>query len=920
MDQRHEHLRNLSETQRIELIRELRDKCYETWMANPDQTVELAVLAGEIESVSASVEIASIAEWLRGIQALTRGELESSIELLQRSADGFKSIGLELDRAEACVSMTVPLAILGRYDEAAAASEDALEVFKKNDRIESAGKAEHNLGNIRLRQERFDEAETILISARKRFLDGTDVDKLVQIDNCLAMAISYQHRFVEAKNIYQRVSEKAKDAGLKVTEAEIESNLGALALLQADFDGALLHYQSSHDIYSDLGMEHQAAIAEQEIADVYLELRLLPEAERLYRKARELFARLGMTAELAHANLFLARSLIELGLVHEAAIPLGIAKECYEKEDNPTGGAKVELALAHLDILKDHTESAKKRATQSAEHFAAVSYWGKLIEALIVSGEAELRAGSVYEAQAIFKRALSESDKRRVPHLKLPCLAALGRLALIKNLTYEAEEYFTDAIELTEAIRAPIRGEEFRSAFVNDKMAPYKGLLQLHLQRGEKHDLIRGFAIAEQMRARSLSELMLDNSIRRLDHDPFTEVIYDELTQIREELTWLYRRQFQTRPEQSVLQQIESREFEYSELNRRLAKYQLPPKRDVSATTNINRLQYLLGDSATLVEYVQVNDRYKAFVITEGDIAVYELGFVAEVDELIAKARSSIDKMQRAPAGGPSSDAVYSMRRMLAALYEKLIGPMRGELRHQRIAIIPIGTLNYVPFHALFDGLGYLVESADIVTAPSASILMSCSERKEDPSGKAVLVGVSDEYIPQVREEVRQLAAEIPKSVMLLDDDAKRGAVVEHAKRSKLLHLACHGRFRSDNPMYSNLQLADGFLNVRDVYQLDLTGCGLVVLSGCETGLSLVDPGNEVIGLIRGFLAAGARSMILSGWQVADEATYHLFKGFYRNLLNGKSASTALCAVQRSMIKEGKSPFYWASFSASGWW
>jgi CHAT domain-containing protein len=94
-----------------------------------------------------------------------------------------------------------------------------------------------------------------------------------------------------------------------------------------------------------------------------------------------------------------------------------------------------------------------------------------------------------------------------------------------------------------------------------------------------------------------------------------------------------------------------------------------------------------------------------------------------------------------------------------------------------------------------------------------------------------------------------------------------------------VIHLACHAQFRSDSPLFSSLSLGDGWLSVRDAYGLK-TDCGLVTLSGCETGVNAVAPGDELMGLARGFFAAGSPTVMLSLWTIDDEATVDLMTAF----------------------------------------
>ena len=139
------------------------------------------------------------------------------------------------------------------------------------------------------------------------------------------------------------------------------------------------------------------------------------------------------------------------------------------------------------------------------------------------------------------------------------------------------------------------------------------------------------------------------------------------------------------------------------------------------------------------------------------------------------------------------------------------------------------------------------------------------------------------------------------------------------ARETDVLHLACHGQFRPDSPLFSSLRLGDGWMTVRDAYTLDV-GAGLVTLSACETGVSAIAPGDELIGLVRGFFYAGAPSLLLSLWTVDDEATAELMTDFYTHLRAGSRPAAALRAAQLRQMQERPHPFFWSPFVLTGRW
>ena len=127
--------------------------------------------------------------------------------------------------------------------------------------------------------------------------------------------------------------------------------------------------------------------------------------------------------------------------------------------------------------------------------------------------------------------------------------------------------------------------------------------------------------------------------------------------------------------------------------------------------------------------------------------------------------------------------------------------------------------------------------------------------------------------------------------------------------------------FQADTPLHSALLLAptsndDGLLRVADLYRLQLNA-DLVSLSACETALSSVANGDDLLGFTRGFLYAGTRSIVSSLWKVDDRATRDLMLAFYRNLQDRDKAQ-ALAQAQRAIKQQFPHPFYWAAFQLTG--
>jgi CHAT domain-containing protein len=139
----------------------------------------------------------------------------------------------------------------------------------------------------------------------------------------------------------------------------------------------------------------------------------------------------------------------------------------------------------------------------------------------------------------------------------------------------------------------------------------------------------------------------------------------------------------------------------------------------------------------------------------------------------------------------------------------------------------------------------------------------------------------------------------------------------ERGLETGILHIATHGIYRQDNPMFSGIKLGDGYLNLYDLYQMRL-GAKLVTLSGCATGMNTVAEGDELLGLQRGLFCAGASSLLLSLWDVHDQSTAQLMQEFYRGYVDSGEMVESLRAAMRKIREQNPHPYFWAPFVLVG--
>jgi CHAT domain-containing protein len=239
-------------------------------------------------------------------------------------------------------------------------------------------------------------------------------------------------------------------------------------------------------------------------------------------------------------------------------------------------------------------------------------------------------------------------------------------------------------------------------------------------------------------------------------------------------------------------------------------------------------------------------------------------------------------------------------------------------LTAETLIIVPHGVLHYVPFQALFDGERYLIDEKTVSYAPSATILhrvlTSQVEINENPP---LIMGLPDQMIPYAQAEVESIATLFSQADVYLGERATVNSLMGNEISPAFLHLSTHATFRADNPLFSALKLADGWVSVNDIYGM-AGSAPLVTLSACETGRSQVVAGDELVGLCRGFFSAGARSLVVSLWRVDDNSTAHLMARFYEGLRDGQPVNRALDSAQLAIKEEKGHPYYWAPFVLTG--
>ena len=284
----------------------------------------------------------------------------------------------------------------------------------------------------------------------------------------------------------------------------------------------------------------------------------------------------------------------------------------------------------------------------------------------------------------------------------------------------------------------------------------------------------------------------------------------------------------------------------------------------------------------------------------------------------------------------PNSDQT-KLQDLSAKLHGWLVAPLDPVMKivaPKTLVVVPWGPLFKVPFASLTpSGKKPLGTKYNIVVTPSAGLYRYIVKKRSSERERLYALGnpkTSMSPLPGAELEAKNIARLFEKQKIFIREKATEGRIksgYEKLGRPDVVHLACHGIFNERAPQLSYLALTpdqrnDGKLEMHEIFNLDWQGVSLITLSACSSGKGKLGGGQDLVGLMRGFMFAGAPSILASLWDVDDEATRALMVSFYKNYLSGMTKPQALRTAQTAMINSAKwsHPYFWSAFVLYGDW
>jgi CHAT domain-containing protein len=851
----------------------------------------------------------------------------AAIEMHVQAAALFQAEGDEQELARTLSGSIQPLLLLGRYDQALSAADRARALFTKEGNTPRLARLDINVGNIYHRQDRFADALVCYERAYHELVAHDDAEGIAAVMSNLPLCYMHLNDFSRALQMYQKARQHCEQKGMPILVAHADYNIAYLYFLRGEYGRAIQMLREAAQSGKKANDAYQIALCSLDLSEVYIEVNLIPEASQLAREANAHFQELGFGYEAAKALVFAAVAASRQGQAFEGIKLFSTARERFIRDKNHVWPSLIDLHEALVLFNEGRLFEARRLCVAARDFFSTSCMRSKAVLAELLLARIAMRMNDAAGARSHCQSALKEAGTMESPMLSYQAEFLMGEVERAAGRADLAYDRYRRAREALETLRGSLRGEELKIAFFQNKLDVYENLVELCLSGSQK--LEEGFEYIQLAKSRALMDRLMQRVHVPSDADAGQSDLVRSIRNLREELNWYYNliEREQLKPEEHSAERIQKLEKEAKahedDLTRALREATLDEANQaglqVPTAVSLEKIRALLPADTALVEYFRIQDRDVACVLSRDELRIRPVTVESRVKKTLQLFQFQLAKFRLDPqyVTAFQEPMLKSTQGHLAGLYQELIAPIADLLEAKHLVFAPHGLLHHIPFHALFDGESYLIERFTVSYAPSASVYALCQEKSANISGGSLILGIADAQAPLIGEEVEALRRILPDSRLFVGEAASEAVLKSHGPSSRIVHIATHGYFRQDNPMFSSIRLGDSYLRLYDLYHFKLP-CELVVLSGCATGRNTVTPGDELMGLVRGLLQAGAQSLMLSLWDVHDASTRDFMIAFYSRLAQGMAKPLAMQGAMAEIRGICPHPYYWAPFSLIG--
>ena len=919
------------------LLKERADQYLRSDLARSQEMVDLLKETSSLTGSATMRALGYLAE--ANLRGIGMGDYQQALSLYDQAAEIYRLEGLPMEQAKSQVGKVGVLAFLGRYDEAIELGGWASKVLEDYQAWRPLATLIMNLAIMHAR--RGEDTQALLLFGRAGEiywdLGGENEPGWLWVQLNRAYVLRNLGRFEESIQASQTAREGLIRIGQEISAVRAQQMLALTYFVQGKYNLALENLDQAREAYLKDGRQRDAVLVELFTSDCLLKLRRFNDVLEKCNQVRRLFTALGTRQVVAQAIVNEAVAYTHMDQHSQALESLAEARQIFAELGNQAWQTMCDLEIAAVMEMQGSHARSLEAARACMDVFRDNQLVVEQAKSMLVASQAAYALEDFPQAQHYVQSALAIAEAHQLPGLKYQCFVLLGKLKLADGDRMGALDEYRRAVQEVELLRGGLM-VEFRVGFLEDKAKIYEDLVDLLLQLDQPMEALE---YVERAKSRALLDLLtyrLDLSIQARGEADLPLV--NELLHLRQERDRLYRRwESQRETDEEVdstpgggkgqaQRDLLEIEHQITGLWHRLLIRNADYAREASlwlVHTEDTR-PYLPADTI-LLEYYIINKQPVAFLLSKEEVRAIRLeADVSEIQVRMNLLRLNLETVLNSQAAQIQA-LTANARSSLKRIYDLIIAPLEAAISpYKRLIIVPHGSLHYLPFHALYDGKSYLLEKFEVSYLPASSFLRHRQEVTGEKNG-LLAIGCSDNGRLAYAPLEANLVADLLSGRVLAESQASLAAVQAQAPACRLLHFAVHGDFRADNPLFSGLKLADGWLTTLDIFNLQLRA-SLVTLSACQTGRSVIAGGDELLGLMRAFLGTGSSSLVLSLWKIEDRFTGRLMESFYTLLASGWDKGAALREAQLQFIhasdtvhhKSGveSHPYFWGAFFLVG--
>ena len=717
-------------------------------------------------------------------------------------------------------------------------------------------------------------AETLVLAAEESSRHRDGVSEVRSRAN-LGSVLSQLGRYEDARAELERAANVADQLGISTYAAVVSSNIGYIATLQGDLPAALAAFADAEASLSSKEARGSLPRILADHAQALADAALFHDADEMLRRALAMFDSQGQLTELAGGMLTAAEVRLANGDAAGAVEAAERAAASFSAQGRVIWAAVASGLALHARSRLEHSAALARDLMDAADVLDAVGWAAEATRSRLLAGKVAAEEGAT--DRSVIAQPTRRAVERARPADRILLAHVDALVARNRGGQSDARRAITRGLDIAMSAQSSLGSIEMRA-----------------------HAAVHGYALTELGARLAVEEgrpreLLARIEATRLMASRVPDVRPPEDTVMASMLTELRSLNATIADPSSTDEQRHDAERARSRVERDVRRRSRTVRGDVDANV---RLREELGSALAmlgerqLLAHAALDGRLLAVSVVGNRARLHDLGSLEDVSDQLDGIAFSLHRLNRSQGSDASRDAAAEMLYVMTdELAELLLPPIVRDAMNP-VVVVPTAALHDVPW-GLLPPLGGRAVSVNPSVSAWARAERTRQERATARTGLRSIGFMAGPGLDFAEFEVENLSKLYIDPEVYVGRAATSDACVDLLGRADVVHIACHGSFRTDNPMFSSLHLADGPVIVHDLERLHRLP-ETVILPACSVGTTKALQGGSLLGLAAALTTLGACNVIAPLTPINDAASVTVMDRLHHELIAGSSPAAAL--------------------------